>query len=296
VSQRIQEDIGKICANGGGQGSGERAPAVLDASQTILAQLCNRVEQDSQLRKAWDEHFDSFERRRRPFVCLVHGNVEEDHNGYLKRLARYSLPQALNLGADSEIRNPLKVNWPDYSIVQTQSSSAMLGAVAVALNCAPTFAAVAPKLYQLGQASVVYCELPSNTPGYSDRAALKSFFDFWVEWPDLPIRQKLVVILSVQYRGESVGFPKVEADIVDDSAKDGKISAVILKELPPVSSQQVKEWIRRPEVENFCDVVTNAAVWEREIDAIFRTQPQIPMEQLIGPLNRMLNEYKRRAL
>jgi hypothetical protein len=298
VSDGIRAAVKEICSNRNDY-RGTRAPVMLGASQTVLAQLCNRIEQDRQLREAWQQHFDSFERRRRPFLCLVHGSEEEDHNGYLKRLAAYSLPQALGLGSDSEIRNPLKVDWPEYSTGETPSSSAMLGRVATALNCPPAIATVALNLYQLGQASVVYCELFSNNPSYGDREALKAFFDLWAEWPDLPVRQKLVVILSVQYRDPKrfpARFPKVETDIVTDVTKGGRVSAVILDELPQVSSQQVKEWIRRPEVENFCDVIPNAAVWEDEIDAAFLDQAQMPMEKLIGPLTRMLNEYKRRAL
>jgi hypothetical protein len=295
VSQGILAAIKEFCSNGNGQAA--RVPAALDSSQTVLAQLCNRVNQDKQLRDAWDDHFRSFSLRRRPFVCLVHGSLQQDHPGYLKRLTAYSLPQALKLGADSEIRNPLRVKWPDYSPDEDAKSPLLLRSLARELNCPAEIKECAATLYRLGQACVVYHELPSSSRNYANRAALESLFRFWADWPDLPVLQKLIVVLSVQYQpGFPAGFPKVEADIVDNAKKDGKMSAVILDELPSVSSSQVKEWMRLQEIANFCDVENNVAAWEAEIDDMFLDRPQIPMLQLIGPLNQMLNQYQRRPL
>jgi hypothetical protein len=293
VSERIQEEIEHICSNGGSSES-QRSPAVLEASQTVLAQLCNRVEQDRQIREAWQRHFATVPRR--PFVCLVHGSVLEDHAGYRKRLTSYSLPQAIGMGADSEIRNPLPLKWPDYSADPDSKNSIMLGDLARALNCQAQ--GVATKLYQLGEASVVYYELFSDSRSYGDRATLKSFFDFWAAWPDLPVRQKLIVVLSVQYSSDDrTGFPNVGTEIVIDAAKSGQLSTVILDELPAVSSQHVKEWMRRQEIEKYCDVEANAAKWESQIDRTFLSgKDPMPMSLLIGPLNRMLDEYQRRPL
>ena len=293
VSGGILKAIDEICANGSGPSA--KSSSALDASQMVLAYLCNRVEQEEQLRDAWKEHFDSLDRRRRPFLCLVHGSPQEDHAGYLQRLTRYSLPQALGLESGSEIRTYARMKWPDYLPDQVPNTSLMLSSLATELNCPSTLAAVPPKLYQYGLASVVYCELSSASPSYGNRAALKSFFDFWAEWPHLPPRQKLVVVLSVQYRaGFPQRFPKVEQDIVTDAKKDGSMSAVLLDELPPVSIDHVRKWILRPEVDDRCDVAGNAAAWEAEIEDAFRDRDRIPMEQLVGTLNRMLTEFQRR--
>lgn len=64
VSQGILEEITAFCSNG--SGTAPRSSNALDPSQTVLAQLCNRGDQDRQLRDAWQQHFQSFQLRRRP--------------------------------------------------------------------------------------------------------------------------------------------------------------------------------------------------------------------------------------
>jgi hypothetical protein len=279
----------------GNDSANRRLVPTLDASQTILAYLCNRVEQDRQLREAWNSHYESFALRRRPFVCVVHGPVQEDHAGYLRRLSSYSFPQEIGLGRGFEIRRPVKVRWPEGSADKPTDSSEMLRNLANELNCGAQINEVSATLYRLGETCVAYYELSTSSRNYSRRADIESFFSFWRTWPDLPARQRLIVVLSVQYRpGSPTGFPKAEADIIVQAKANERLSAVILDELSSVSRQQVKDWIRHQEVERFCNVENNAASWEAEIDATFGDRGLIPMEQLVGTLNRMLNEYQRR--
>lgn len=274
-----------------------RSSTTVNASQTILARLCNRVEQDQQLRDAWKGHYFSFQLRRRPFLCVLHGPVQEDHAGYVQRMAAYSLPQAIGLGRDSEIHATLKVKWADDCADRDALAPRMLADLTKELNCPVQRTEVSAKLGQLGEASVIYYELLSNFKSYSNRLTIESFFDFWASWPDLPVGQKLIVVLSVQYRpGAPPRFPKTETDIVTNATKQGRLSVVVLDELPPVSCQHVKDWIHHPEVERFCEVETNAVAWEAEIDDTFKDRSQIPMEQLVGTLNRMLDEYQRRVV
>jgi inactive STAND len=273
------------------------AHRALDPSQTVLAYLCNRTEQDRQLRDAWQLHYSSFQRRRRPFVCVVQGSVLEDHIGYIRRLTSYSVPQAIGLGPDCEIGRPIRVKWPENSADRNAVASALLGNLAAELACSPEPAEILARLCEFGEAFVVYCELSPNMMSSAQQSTIEGFFDLWARWPDLQCRQKMIVVLSVQYSFNSPAwFPKYQEEIVAHAANEGRVSVVVLNELPSVSSQHVKDWIRLPAIERFCDVERNAAAWEAEIDNVFGDRGQIPMEQLVGTLNRMLNMYQRRAL
>ncbi len=296
ISTGLRKVVQELTTGGSGSAGGRLLPT-LEANQTILAYLCNRVEQDRQLRDEWNSHYNSFALRRRPFVCVVHGPVQEDHAGYLRRLSAYSFPQEIGLGRGFEIRRPVKVRWPEGSADKTAASSEMLRNLANELNCAAQINEVSATLYRLGETCVAYYELSTSFRNYSRRADIESFFNFWRSWPELPARQKLIVVLSVQYRpGFPAGFPRADADIVVNAKANERLSAVVLDELSSVSRQQVKDWIRHQEVERFCDVENNAALWEAEIDATFGDRSLIPMEQLVGTLNRMLNEYQRRPV
>jgi hypothetical protein len=266
-----------------------------DAGQTVLAYLCDRVEQDRQLRDAWNVHYDSFALRRRPFVCVVHGPVQEDHAGYLRRLSDYSFPQGIGFGRNFEIHQPRRVQWSEDSADKASALSGMLRNLAWELKCPAQLAEVSATLYRSGETCVVYYELFTNSKSYGDPLALQSFFEFWKNWPDLPLHQKLIVALSVQYKPKfAIRFPREGTDIVTCATQSGRLSAVVLDELPPVSSKQVKDWVRHPEVERFCDVENNLTAWEAAIDETFGDRSQMPMEELVVPLNRMLNEYQRR--
>lgn len=296
VSQGMRKVVAGLLANGHGA-SNRRSLSMLDASQTVLAYLCNRVEQDRQLRDAWKLHYSSLALRRRPFVCIVHGPVQEDHSGYLRRVSDYSFPQEIGLGRDFEIHRPIRVPWQPDAEDPTSVLSGMLRSLAKELNCRIQLDEVSTTLYRLGETCVAYYELLTSCKSYGDRLTLESFFEFWRNWPELPVRQKLIVVLSVQYRpGFSVGFPKLDVDVVTNATRDSRLSAVVLDELTSISGKHVKDWIRHPEVERFCDVESNATAWEAEIDDTFRKRSQIPMEQLVGTLNRMLSEYQRRPL
>jgi hypothetical protein len=296
VSESIEGILTKLCSNGvksNGNAPDVHGPSpVLEPRETVLAQLCNRLEQDRQLQEAWRQHVTSIPRR--PFLCLVHGSVQEDHAGYLKRLTAYSLPQAIGMGPDSQIFATLPLKWPD-STDQATFSSLMLTGLTQGLNCQPL--EVAAKLYQLGEVSVVYCDLFSSSPNYLDAAVIQSFFEFWAAWPDLPVRQKLVVVLCVQYRpGYPAGFPKSQTEAFAKAVMDRSISAVVLDELPSISKENVREWIRRQEIRKYCDVEKNFVPWEMEIEDTFRDQSAMPMGLLVGALNRMLKLYQRRLL
>jgi hypothetical protein len=296
ISTGMRKVVQELTTGANGPAGGRLLPT-LEANQTILAYLCNRVEQDRQLRDAWNSHYNSFALRRRPFVCVVHGPVQEDHAGYLRRLSAYSFPQEIGMGRGFEIGQPVKVRWPEGSADKTAASSDMLRNLANQLNCGAQIKEISATLYRLGETCVAYYELSTSFRNYSRRADIESFFDFWRSWPDLPARQKLIIVLSVQYRpGFPAGFPRADADIVVNAKANERLSAVVLDELSSVSRQQVKDWIRHQEVERFCDVENNAALWEAEIDATFGDRSLIPMEQLVGTLNRMLNEYQRRPV
>jgi len=296
VSTGMRKAAMRLLAGGNGP-SNRRSLSMPDANQTVLAYLCNRVEQDRQLREAWKLHYSSFALRRRPFVCVVHGRVQEDHPGYFRRLSDYFFPQEIGLGRDFEIHRPLKVPLQPDSVDKISGLSSMLRNLAKELNCPTEINEVSTTLYRLGETCVAYYELFTSFKNYADRFSAEAFFEFWRDWPELPIRQKLIVVLSVQYRpGFPARFPNVDTDILTNVTKNDRLSAVVLDELPSVSSQHVKDWIRHPEVERFCDVDNNASAWELEIDDTFMNRSQIPMEQLVGTLNRMLNEYQRRPV
>jgi hypothetical protein len=122
ISQGMRKVAVELCATGN-RSSNARSLPKLDANQTVLAYLCNRVEQDWQLRDAWQRHYSSFALRRRPFVCVVHGPAQEDHAGYIRRLTAYSFPQEIGRGRDFEIHRPLRVQWPEGSADRSSALS-----------------------------------------------------------------------------------------------------------------------------------------------------------------------------
>ena len=224
-----------------------------DPRDTILAHLCNRKEQEIQLKAAWEEHMSK--RRQRPFICIVHGGAEEDLEGYRKRLLGYSLPKALGMPIGTEIRRFVLLKWPsDFhgpeAVLKALSSN--LASALGSISSEPTV--MAPRLSRVGNPAVVCCDVLNSYSNYH-RPSIDAFLEYWSGWPDLSFAQAMLVLVSVRYQP---GFPTLSAEeIFTSGLEHDKLSTVILRELSAVASHDVKEWIRHPDVMKFCEVESN---------------------------------------
>jgi hypothetical protein len=258
-----------------------------DPRQTILAHLCNRSQQDAQLMSGWEAHRAA--RWRRPFICVIHGSKEEDLSGYFQRLLDYTFPEILGMPKDSSIRPFHKVEWPR----ECMDRQSFLESFARQLEGTGESTGTKRKqLHITGRPTVLYSELSNRYSNYGRQEIMQAFFEFWSQWPDLYHGETLMFVVLVSYQ---TGYQKILLkDLFAPSPQYANLSLVHTNQLPAVTEHDVRSWRAHQDVRRFCDVDRNMADWDNEIAHTFRDKLQIPMEQIVGTLNRMLTDYQRR--
>jgi hypothetical protein len=285
----------------------------------LLPYLCDRSDQEGELGEALSLHLR--ESPRRPFMVVIHGDEYECHSEFLDRLQEESLPSLLDLkrrGLSVEYR---MMPWPESvragrSAELSKTFRRLVGIEMVGNSAAPpegVFDDVAPD-------RPVMLGLPLKTEDLTRGGVetLRAFFDFWDEWPDLPVGRTLVCAVSVRHRRvERMGFflrrrlrmidREVRRFIAGAAAGGGgrapappsldfgryeNLGGVVLPELRAITQQEVLVWSRSKIVRAMC------RIRESEIEAIFKRRElcapggPIPMQLLADELEELVKRYR----
>jgi hypothetical protein len=261
--------------------------------------LCDRSEEDETFRKALGAHPEGS-----PFVCILHGDAQQAHKEFVKRLERSAISEVLGLDSRQPVhRLPSDLLW--LGLNTNGSADEIFGPeLADILDPPPESAAkdhLAAAVARRRGATVVYSVVSARDWHQSGPRLLERFLEFWRDWPRLAPGQHLVVFLALLYleshiQGANTSMAAALKPYENSGNPDSGNPKVIA--LPSIRQEHVEEWLRDPRIQRICDT----ARLGRHIPLIFgsneprgRSQGgagELPMEPLAGILEGLLQRYR----
>lgn len=234
----------------------------------LLPYLCDRSAQESRLAAAlrrWRESGLT----RRPFVCLVHGDDDEELDWFMQRLQVDALPRMLASGARPgekplydpglgslvshflALPSPAGVTRP-FEFLQQEVG------IAVADDMDADESAVAEAVSRRFRTPLLFHSTMSSRDWESDgEAALSAYLDFWRSFPDVEAGRALA-LLFLKYKtggeasararftalNERVAFSlgQLALALGDNGDERGGAYTVVLPRLPPVALRDAEAW------------------------------------------------------
>jgi hypothetical protein len=173
-----------------------------DDLRWLLPYLCDRSRQEKQFESALVAHFT--QRRRRPFVCLIHGDQDEAHDTLAQRLAgefwkRRSARLAEPPPGPTALHDKLEVastreRDPFGLLSHSLTNLFDLPGDASIEDCAKALADHHPN-----DTVILYLAMSHDSWRPRGGARLRQLSALWRHWPDLPPETSLIVLLSVKY-------------------------------------------------------------------------------------------------
>ena len=223
----------------------------------LLPYLANRADQDHALRDALRALRDR--PMRCPLVCIIHGDEYQCEDMFLERLKHYSLPRFFKLAptagrirdfllrwsdtyrSHAELANTLQVNLAEQVLGDPEASKYDI-ALAMARERIP---------------GIVHTHVLARDWKHGRQDVIRSFVEFWSDWPTLPRHADLIVCLFVKYesRGSATLLrrlfasarrdARIRRDLSElDFSKWPRIQGIVLPELLAVSRQDAEDWAR----------------------------------------------------
>jgi hypothetical protein len=269
----------------------------------LLPYLCDRSEQERELRAALRKHLA--ERARRPFVCFLHGDEFECHREFLERMQHTVFSQTLNLEARQISLEEHQVNWPSARLTNDQYLRIFtnnLGSALLQNNDTLTDEIIR---YIAGTEKPLLLVSNLLTEGFveTDTELVSAYLKFWNDWPDLPPGRILINCVCLKYqRLEQMGlFQRWRLKRLDsrlrtylkrlDFSGYQNLAGVVLTELQAIRRTDVEDWTRIQAVRSFCEIQ------ERDIRALFQ-RPEysgvgvISMEALADELRELAHRSR----
>ncbi len=302
--------------------SGLKSSLIKKESPPLLPYLVNRNKQQDVLSKAIQQQTKI---SSCSLVCIIHGDEFQSHETFLKLLQKFSLPQLMGLELDKNTIRKHQLEWyselknlndlPDYlsrklaeSILKRNSAS--LSEINEALN-------------KSASPVIVHTHLMTDNWREQGFQILPKLLEFWQEFHQKTIvNQKLIICICIKYRIK-ISLPKsifgffrqfikqhqyrrtnkqireyITKKLTSDLKKFDCLSVVILPELEAIGRQDVENWARITDVEEFVGE-ENINKLINQISDIFAqweaktSSEQIPMSNLAEELNRLLNNLSK---
>jgi hypothetical protein len=248
---------------------------------------------------------------RRPLICIIHGDLEQAHDGFVRWLHYELLTQLMGLDPTTVSVGYRVLPWPpaggpvDFpdrlreSLAQEvgQQTNADVNDLARSLCANP-----GPFLIDASVDTEIW--------GANAKDLVERFLEFWRGWPDLDPGQWLIVCLSLRYREYPFGLRNLNwwrarrfrssnaamrgylqrmASVPFSGALGrGRVDLVVLDELTGVERQDALDWARKTAREQYCqdrDLVP-------DIDELFERQAPsgtIGMRSLAPALSSLLD-------
>lgn len=250
-----------------------------------LPYLCDRSEQEEELRDALELHLEN--RAHRPMVCLIHGAENEAHSEFLDRLQHRKLPKLLNLDkvsvADCEwMPHPNIISKPE-SLWRNLGNQMVPGGASAPDD-------VFNYISRLEKPLMICTRWKTESFEQKGEEMIEGLLRFWNRWPDLPAGRVVINFVCVKYQPfESAGFlsyfsreRKLEQlneklrnllkRLSESSHETYKnLSVIVLPELQAITSDWAEAWTHDEEVKKFC------RIHEREIRNLYKKRGNMPM-------------------
>jgi hypothetical protein len=245
---------------GGGPPVADRGTETLREDTYLAPFLCDRNEQEVQLRRALASALAG--RAGRPFVSIVHGSQDQCLDKFLERLTRILLPSLLGRVQEETIDWPRSYQGPEHLHAwltdrltekflppEPASRLAESGIAEVARAIAARRAPVAIQAYFSSEDWIV-----------GGWAMLEAFLGYWSGWPDAPPGSPLLVIFALKYRTRPAPRPFLARFLRDrysvanrearealrslSFARYDGLGGVVLDELKGIQFRDLEDWAR----------------------------------------------------
>jgi iSTAND domain-containing protein/TIR domain-containing protein len=261
--------------------------------------LCDRIEQEEELRAALHQH-----RRvkpQRPMVCLVHGNENEAHSEFLCRLQSRKLPKFLNLDKLS-VRDCEWQPHPRY-LSDSESLWRNLGDQLMTSG-EPSCEELRGFISRHKEPLMICTRWLTESLVHEREKSIEDLLGFWNNWPDIAAKNVIIHFISIKYqfskKGGLFGFLSRERKLEKlneclrkfinqlpsiSNQKYSNVSVVVLPELHSIPQTDAEAWTHNDEVKRFC------RVHERQIAELYKKRGNYPiaMEDFASEIERLIN-------
>ena len=268
------------------------SPAVPDNFAFLTA---NRKDQDEALESAiqdWQKH-----KPRRPFFCIVHGDLREGHLEYLQRLQEKSLPQLLKQRPEVKM-----LEWPFNSRKRENRAEQLRRRLAPLFQAPVSTLEISKIISRTAIPTMLHTLfLTENWPHFGSDSIL-DLIKFWnEEWPDLPPRQFLIVCLCIKYQNGEGIWARPQFKWRNQAIKSflskldfvayGNVYGVVLPELCAIPRLDVENWVHQHAPEHCPRHKLHKLM--SKVDALYRTpELRISMNQLGDRLYKFIEEVR----
>ena len=201
---------------------------------------------------------------RRPILVIIHGDEREEHGGFIERLKRITLPEFLELPSDSPVQH-IDVPWAEPSGTPMQRLGRMKSHIAEELtrDRQASREQVAQAISHRRGPVIVTSAILAGEWQRNEPQLVHEWFTWWSEWPDLPHRQPLLVLLSFVYADTGdLGFMRKRAQKNSNAAMErvveedrtelqDRLTLMRLSRLSSVREHDVMRWVKE-EAGAFC--------------------------------------------
>lgn len=260
-----------------------------------LPYLCNRSEQEMDLKKALRQHRDN--RARRPVLCVIHGDEYECHDKFIERLRTETLPELLGLKVAIE-----ECYWNDPPPPQSTADDFWL-------SLGDRILAPSPNSVEECRERILKKLAASESPLFINLGWLtddcerggaelfSSFLQFWEEWPDLPANKLVIGGLSLTYLRSKESTSRFSfwqkspnerlRQLVTQlkPRNSDKLTLAVLTELRAITRKEAEDWPNHPKVRSQYQVPKQVIT---ELYRQINNQP-ISMEKLAAKLKELLS-------
>jgi hypothetical protein len=274
-------------------------PSVPDRSET-LPYLCNRSDQEQILRSELDPA--EGKRSRRPFVCVIHGQQQECHWEFVKRMRNVLLPQFLKIEESKVSIKEYLPRWDSSSQAVEKRLEKLVTNLAFELvNRSVRVEDMIEAVVLLEQPVMMNYHLSASSNWEQEFELIKKWIVFWGRWPDLPVGCDLFISLSIAYKNrhelsllEKLRYGKSAENLRNAigslNFQEHNLKGVVLPELASVPRDEVEHWAIKHGAQ-FC----NTQKVLLDIPKIYERlkRDTLPMDQLLDELKILTSKYCR---
>jgi Domain of unknown function (DUF4062)/inactive STAND len=262
----------------------------------IVPYLCNRDQQRDQLIDIKENGS-----KRRPLVCLVHGDTRQAHDQFSDKLRDYVLPEILGTDAVKPQIKDYPIKWPVCSKDRAQICNLLLRRISekVLRRIDGSTAEIQKVLREIPAPVMIYSTYRNEDWNECGRLSIDCFLEMWSKWPQLDPDQRLFVFLFVKYPRQKKGLFRVnfwdtttQLQKVVQANHDPKNCRWTIKPLTDVPQTDPEDWADRDDV----GIYRKPAELKRQVEQVYvswkrrNESSDIPMEDLAPELRRILRK------
>ena len=189
-----------VFQNNGINGSPQQVMQLEREIPSLLPYLANRTDQEYELGQAIQKSLTK--PRRRPIVCIVHGDEYQSHDKFLERLRKISIARLLRLNLHETTIKEYQLAWPSNLKKLEKLSTRLCRNLAdtVEQYSLATSQQINQTLGKYPGPVIIHTHLLTEDWERQGFEVLPSLLKFWQDWPHLASNQTLIVCICVKYQ------------------------------------------------------------------------------------------------